>query len=260
MIRSEAITESRLQEYLLLFQESFPHQKFSAEYLRWLYFDNPQGVVQGFDAIKDGKIVSHYACIPITISNRNGVLSLNSVTLKEFRGLGLFSRLSGETYDKVSENYEFVIGVANSKSSDIFIHNLGFKCVGEMNLRFGDLLRTFDASKNWSETDLNWLSKNPRRKIVVKKMNSRIYLVSSKFQSYGPKLKSLIVTSPVEEPLQLSSLKTYRALTVDWRKDEKSKCQLPSTLKPSPLRIVLKQFQGLDLKIESFSLFDFDLI
>jgi hypothetical protein len=260
MIRSEAITESRLQEYLLLFKESFPHQKFSAEYLKWLYFDNPQGVVQGFDAIKDGKIVSHYACIPTRINNRNGVLSLNSVTSKEFRGLGLFSRLSGETFDKVSEKYEFVIGVANSNSADVFIHNLGFKCLGEMNLRFGDLLRSFDASKNWSETDLNWLSKNPRRNIIVKEIKPRIYSVSSKFHRYGPKLRSIILTSPVEESLQLLNLKTYRALTVDWRRDEKSKCQLPSTLKPSPLRIVLKQFQGLDLKIESFSLFDFDLI
>mgnify|MGYP006270258271 CR=1 FL=1 len=57
---------------------------FTAEYLRWLYAENPAGPVVGFNAFAEDALAAHYVTVPVaaTLEGRaaRGLLSLNTAT------------------------------------------------------------------------------------------------------------------------------------------------------------------------------------
>ncbi len=133
-----------LQKVVDLFIDTFFWtKKFSMEYLKWQYLENPNGKVVSFNAFaEDGELAAHYAAIPINMmiagKKERGLLSLNTATHPNHQGHRLFTRLADETYKYAAENgYKFVIGVANANSTHGFLKYLGFDMVAPLEFKIG---------------------------------------------------------------------------------------------------------------------------
>lgn len=117
--------------------------KFTPEFLKWQYLDNPQGKVVSFNAwSEEGEMAGHYATIPIRMmldgKAVKGLLSLNTATHPNHQGKGLFTKLASATYKYAEENgYKFVIGVANANSTHGFLKKLEFYLVSPLEVKVG---------------------------------------------------------------------------------------------------------------------------
>ena len=136
--------EFALRESQSLLQLVFKEHadKFSFEYLKWQYADNPVGPIVGFNAYLDNVLAAHYVTMPIYMNidgkRTLGLLSLNTATHPDHRGKRLFSILAERTYQYAAENgYKFVIGVANANSTHGFIKYLKFKLIGSLTFKIG---------------------------------------------------------------------------------------------------------------------------
>src|ERR1700754_5049888 len=112
-------TTDKLQAYAHLLSAVFTDtSKFTFDFLRWQYADNPVGKVVGYDAYLGDELAAHYVTIPVLYTldgqEKKGLLSLNTATDPKPQGKGLFTQLASKTYELAAEmGYEFVIGVAN---------------------------------------------------------------------------------------------------------------------------------------------------
>jgi hypothetical protein len=136
--------DSLLKKVVDLFTDTFYWtKKFTMEYLRWQYIDNPNGKVVSYNAFaENGELAAHYAAIPIYMlidgKKERGLLSLNTATHPNHQGHRLFTRLADETYNYASENgYKFVIGVANANSTHGFLKYLKFDFVAPLEFKIG---------------------------------------------------------------------------------------------------------------------------
>lgn len=171
IVDSEALKES--QKLLqLVFKEHA--DKFSFDYLKWQYADNPVGPIVGFNAYMGDVLAAHYVTMPIFMNidgkKTLGVLSLNTATHPEHRGKRLFTILADRTYQYAAENgYKFVIGVANANSTPGFIKHLGFKLIGPLTFKVGvgtDLYpnKGYTFTRYWDKEIMDWRLKNPSMK------------------------------------------------------------------------------------------------
>ena len=165
-----------LEEILQLMHLAFVghSEKFSTEYLKWQYADNPVGHIVGFNAYKDDVLAAHYVAMPIYMMIEGkktlGLLSLNTATHPKHQGKRLFTTLASKTYEYAAENgYKFVIGVANAQSTHGFIKHLRFKLIGPLTFKVGGGLkvyskRDFTFIRYWDKELLDWRLKNPSMK------------------------------------------------------------------------------------------------
>lgn len=170
-VDSEALKESRnlLQ---LVFKEHA--DKFSFDYLKWQYADNPVGPIVGFNAYWGDVLAAHYVTMPIFMNIEGkktlGVLSLNTATHPDHRGKRLFTILAERTYQYAAENgYKFVIGVANANSTHGFIKHLGFKLIGPLTFKVGVGKgiypnKEYTFTRYWDKEIMDWRLKNPSMK------------------------------------------------------------------------------------------------
>ena len=113
------------------------------EYLKWQYFENPNGTVVSFNAFsEEGELAAHYATIPIYMlidgEKVKGLLSLNTATHPNHQGNRLFTRLANETYKRgIEMGYKFVIGVANANSTHGFLKYLKFDLISPLIFKIG---------------------------------------------------------------------------------------------------------------------------
>lgn len=142
------ITISRLnasgnnfREHVSLFARCFPKtSKLNADYLAWLYVQNPAGPVIAFDAYDSARLVAHYAVVPVVVEMDGQACracwSLNTATDPAYQGRGLFVKLAEQTYEAAkAESCIGVIGVANQNSTHGFLKRLGFTLHGQLDLR-----------------------------------------------------------------------------------------------------------------------------
>jgi len=249
----------RIDEYLHLFRENFPRYRRSHTYLNWLYFQNPRGRVIGFDALINGAVVSHYACVPIMIQGRENLslLSVNTVTDRDHIGRGLFTQLAEQTYEFASDcGFEEVVGVANANSIDGFTRKLQFSNLGNLNLRFGHFSRSGMNTRQFSADEVRWLSKQPDRDINLQQIVDGVYRLRTFFPRRPLRLSNLCFTDFVEnlEPIY------FYGFTVDWNLRPAKTLSLPDIFKPSPLHLIYKRLGNRPpLRLESWSYLDFDL-
>ena len=116
--------DALIKSVVTLFEACFDWtDKFSFEYIKWQYMDNPNGQVVSYNAFdENNNLAAHYAAIPIKMSFGNeivpGLLSLNTATHPNHQGKKLFTKLATLTYEKAYDmGYKFVIGVANANST-----------------------------------------------------------------------------------------------------------------------------------------------
>ena len=257
-LQLKEVSRSSVGDYASLLSQSFVGFKPSVDYLNWLYFENPRGRVKGFDAFDGGKLVGHYACIPIKINGYKGdsLLSLNTATHPDYQGRGLFSALASKTFESVSTTYANVIGVANAKSIGGFVKHLGFEKIGNLDLRFGSLEHPADGRRCYSREELEWRISCPGRKLELSEIGSNNYLVSTRIKRYLPELKAIVSVTPFEVSTGVTS---SLGMTLDWRRGVEPVFKLPEFLKPSPLALIYKPLLEIDSTIlKSFSFPDFD--
>ena len=165
-----------LEKLTALFKAVWPRGKpIDADYLRWLYCENPRGRVIGLNAWSGGEIVGHYAVIPIR-AVRNGIsvtagLSLNTAVHPSQQGRGLFTTLANETYAIAKEyGMDHIVGVANTNSTPGFIRKLGFQLIGSLKARFVTAFpvnagqrahESLDWEREWSADEYSWRLMNP---------------------------------------------------------------------------------------------------
>lgn len=252
------ISVDNLAQEQALLDMCFPKSKITKEYLDWLYFSNPLGEVQGFDAFDGGKLVSHYACIPTRVGNTLGLLSLNTATHPDYRSRGIYRKLAKLTYESVAQDFNFVIGVANNQSKEAFKKYLGFKELGRLNLRFGELHRPSSGVRNWSEPEIKWRINSPRLKFVIKKVDDSTSQIEARPKNLPFKIKALV---PIQNNTVSPSSQLHKSqfgFTVDWIRNYRPKIELPEKLKPSPLVLIYQSLGNSNLELNSWSFPDFD--
>lgn len=250
------VSIDKLNQYEVLFEKCFNTKKLTHKYLKWLYFENPLGPAVGYDAIDNGAVVAHYACIPIKIDNQLGLLALNNATHPEFRSKGIHQKLAKKTFTTYKLDYAFIIAVVNYYSLSNYVNKLGFVEIGRLNLRWGKLFRNTDGVKSWSTDEVNWRIKSPKSKISLKKdLRGNYYFVLKYFQL---RLKSY-ANVKLGDSLSVKKFPNIPfGLTLDWNRNHRPLIKLPERLKPSPLVLILKSFGANQVVVNSWSFPDFD--
>ena len=250
------IDTNSIQLYSELLSRVFPEtDKFSKEYLKWQYIQNPLGTIVGYDAYFGETLAAHYATIPVNYEIEgemvNGLLSLNTATHPEHRGKGLFTKLASKTYkEAVNLNYGFIIGVANQNSTHGFINKLGFNLISPLDVKIGigeisyDKMDNYMIKPNWTQEALSWRFSNPNK--VYYKHNNSVFSKSEK-----PWIDALIFKDyQAENTLKSCSPKIKMWIGLAHLSHAPfGFIKLPDFLRPSPLNLIFK-----DLK-DTFPLF-----
>lgn len=259
------ISRERVQEYSNLLRNVFAKSFYTTEYVDWQYFQNPYGVVQGFDYVVGDRVVAHYACIPLKlgIQQTDILLSLNTVTHPKYQGLGLFTKLASKTYEE-SSRFSMVVGVANQNSFPGFVKKLGFSLLGNLNLHFGPINRTTSSTNEcfYSSEFLKWRLSSPRGGFRRTETSNGI-LVQRKISKFGPSLNQLV---PLDGTNEYSNKPIFfpshiLGFRLDWEAIPHSKfdLSLPNKWKPSPLNLIWKPLNQMQNDPPSrFSFLDFD--
>lgn len=268
-----SIDDSSLHKYKDLLRTTFPSAfKFTAEFLKWQYSENPLGNVVGFNAFFEDTLVAHYVTLPVISKvfdrEEKGLLSLNTATHPAHQGKKLFTKLAEKTYEYAfSQGYKYVYGVANANSSHGFVKNLGFQHVAQLTTKVG--LGSLPKSKLldpaferlWDFKSFNWRLQNPSLKYFLK--GEYVYAPTGK-----PFLNAIMckanneINNIVPNYKFISPFKLYVGLdnSLDWEKS--FFYDVPNRFKSSPLNFIFKDLSGqnrcLSKENINFNLIDFD--
>lgn len=135
------------------------------EFVLW-YVDNPAGKVISFNAFDGDRMIAHECFVPCFMKVGNRVLksmrSMNVVTHPDYRGLGLFSKMTNMAIDfAIKEGYELAFAVTNANSFPMFMKHAGFTFVTRLDVKmgYGDKIecdgdRLYQA--HWTPELLKW--------------------------------------------------------------------------------------------------------
>jgi hypothetical protein len=263
----QLLSRDKVPLYSKLLSSVFKKNFYNERYFYWQYFENPYGDAVGLDYIVEGRVVAHYACIPIQIGSnaKLSLLSLNTATDPEFQGQGLFKELALTTFDLSVGSFASVMGVANSKSFPGFMKHLSFQHLGSLNLRYGKLISPHDVEQSviYTAEFLDWRISSPRGGLKLIQ-DSNGTLVSKKVTRLGPTLHQYVALQQnrnVTRDHSLSRVRSRKALTIDWHSmDSPGKSiYLPEFLKPSPLNLIWRNLGNSgSQKPDYVSFLDFD--
>lgn len=243
-------------------------QKFSLDYLKWQYVENPAGQVVGFNAYKDEVLAAHYETVPVYM-NINGVktlglLSKDTATHPDHRGKRLFTILAERTYQYAAENgYQFVIGVANAQSTHGFIKNLDFKLIGPLDFKIGMGMNIYPQcdytfTRYWDQELMDWRLRNPSMK-YYKNDNVIVSPIKVGFKKLVGHNAAGLVSLP---KLRMRPLNLYIGYGADLRKG--LYMNLPKYIKRSPFNLIFRDLTNGSLPEMTphnilFELMDFDV-
>lgn len=264
-------TEEKIIEYSKFLSSIYLNtDKFSCEFLKWQYLDNPDGSVIGYDAYYNDVLAAHYVTIPVKsyINGKLelGLLSLNTATHEDHRGNRLFTKLANLTYDYAkNNNFKFVCGVANSNSVGGFTKHLGFTSkplivkVGLGKLKCNSNKIIYSFKREWTEKNLKWRLSNPFAKYGVN--NGEInYFPKFGLKAILGQVKSEFLVEKTRRQYKFKLLNMYVGLdsSIDWSKS--FYFQVPNRLKSSPLIFIFKSLEStkIDLDKVKFQIIDFD--
>jgi len=273
--------DAALAQYVALFAACFPGTgKFTLDYLRWLYADNPDGVVVGYDAWDGARLAAHYVCVPgmATVGGETVrvLLSLNTATHPDYQGKGLFTRLAALTYDSGREQgYDAVYGVANSNSTPGFIRKLGFQLVRPLEARVGvggvgtpphgqGAAVSFERTR--SPAALAWRCANPDNPVRMRRRGAAWQFEAAALglaRAYGElALPDGAGWRATDVPLGWTPARLYLGLVPDGERAFLCYPPIPERVRPSPLNLIYRSLSGrverLDPAAIRFSFLDFD--
>lgn len=257
-MKIQNISEKNLEKYEKLFDICFKKNKLKKDYLEWLYFRNPLGEVVGYDALENGRVVAHFACIPTKIDGDLGLLCVNNATHPDFRSQGLHEKLAHRTFGTAGRKYSFIVAVLNYYSVRNYVKKLGFREIGRLELRFGKLNRNESGLRKWSVEEISWRLNSPQTKFKLKERKDGKFIVNCYPKKFPLILKSQVF---IHNKLNISNfnyLPSIYGLTIDWNRNRRALLFLPQKFKPSPLILVIKNLKRKRVRLNSFSFLDFD--
>lgn len=266
--------DKSIKEVQDLLCQTFPKavKKFSFNYLKWQYDENPLGKIVGFNAYSGEELAAHYVTMPIEMelfgSRRKGLLSLNTATHPNHRGKRLFTILAGQTYSYAAEHgYDYVIGVANANSTHGFLKNLGFYLISPLDVKIGigsSIYCGIDkpCSRVWDEQTLRWRLRNPSaRYFSSQNVVYGLRSVPGVKLCIGGNLGQDMAEIDLREPSIFRPVNLYIGLGANL--DNGNYFNLPKFVKHSPFNLIFKDLKGDIPKITSedifFQLIDFDV-
>lgn len=269
-----------LERYRALFTACFPAgaaERFTAEYLDWLYRANPDGRVVGFDAWDGDTLAAHYVCLPAQARFEGQtvrvLLSLNTATHPSYQGQGLFSQLAHMCYDAAAAlGFDAVYGVANANSTPGFIRKLGFQLVGPLEARIGlgpllhqDSQRTPSFERHWSSAALAWRCANPNNPVQRRSGAQRSEFFAPSLSPLLPAIATLDhapATPDVASVSWTSPLRLFIGMQPDAECRYWNYASIPQRLRPSPLNLIFKPLSARVTRLDParirFSFLDFD--
>lgn len=259
----QPVDPARLASCEALFRLCFPGAAhLDADYLKWLYADNPDGAVVGFDAWDGPTLAAHYACIPARAVIEGAacrvLLSLNTATAPAYQGQGLFTRLATLTYERAAaEGFRAVYGVANANSTPGFLRKLGFTLVCPLQARLG-VGRLFegdrrnngnfdpsslDFRREWSPAALAWRQANPLASVSTR--------ARSGASAFYARTRWPLVTASAELPLPAvaddgpapTPFRVFIGTVPQGLRLRRTWWPIPEFLKPSPLNLIYRDLQ-----------------
>ncbi|WP_101688816.1 GNAT family N-acetyltransferase [Dysgonomonas massiliensis] len=251
-IKYIATDDNSLVELQHFLKVVFPRtSRFTLDFLRWQYKENPLGEMEGFNAWHNGRIISHFAGLPIEMNlfdkKRRGLLCINVSTDPKYQGKKLFKTLGERTVKYAMDNgYDFMIAVPNANSSHTFLKYLGFYLISPLSVKvgignniFSD--RHFDCYKSWDEKQYKWRLNSPVNKYSCS--DGCLYSPISFFAKTISKIN--LFNKTVEELSQnigFRPLNLYVGLGADISRG--FYFNMPSFIKRPPFNLVFKDFTG----------------
>ncbi|NDW17357.1 GNAT family N-acetyltransferase [Dysgonomonas sp. 216] len=245
--------EDSLIEITRFLKETFPkNEKFTLDFIRWQYAENPLGAMEGFNAWDNGRIVSHFAALPIELNlfgaKRKGLLCINVSTNINYRGKKLFTVLGEKTAEYAAENgFDFMIAVPNANSSHGFLKYFGFYLISPLTVKLGfgkNIYKKtdFNCYKTWDEAQWNWRLKNPANKYCYDAAGIVKTPISFFAQTLSKAQLSDVISKSVSESIGLRPLNLYIGLGADTSGG--FYFNMPSFVKRPPFNLVFKDLTG----------------
>jgi len=274
--RFEPVTggPDELDETCALFRHTLGFTPITPAYLDWQYNRNPYGLVVGFNALFEGRIVSHLVSQPMRAvrfgESTKGLLLINLVTHPDHQMQGLFTALAERLYARGEElGFEFVVGVANGNAVHGWTRKLGCQLVAQLETRLVATVRLksetprLEFVREWDLESVRWRMQNPLRSYAVRPSPAgiRIHSRTERF----PALVGLLEPGqvPAEAPLDRSRIPMRLWIgidpAVDWGRSIQLK--LPDWLRRVPLNLIYRDLRGttrLDPGAVRFWAMDFD--
>lgn len=169
------------KELIKLFLEVTPELEVDLKKWRWKYLDNPlnENLIAVYE--EDGKIVSEEAIVPLKFYYKGKILkvghSVDSMTLKEYRGKGIFKKLALLTLKEGQVlGYSFFYGFPNPNSKPIYLNKLNWKLIGNIRRWIFPLNLNFLSTKIKVKLSLlNPIFKIGKNLIKTKRDFKRVY-------------------------------------------------------------------------------------
>ena len=254
-------------------------RKFSSEFLRWQYYDNPVGAPLSCNISDGAQLVGHLTGIPIEVALRGDTrlvtLIMNIAVHPAYRGRDLLKSLTAEVIAmSAARAHAGVVGVANQNSVAAFEHKLGFQNVAGLDafvewlphrITMQGALADAEFAHRWSDASLAWRMNNPVNRLHIVAETADSLVVEGR--SSLPLLRAraviprcgLTLTAPaysLPRPALViglaprGTLKRRLAITI------------PARLRPSPLRLIYFDHEDRRAQLHAerllFNFLDFD--
>lgn len=247
------VKEESLLEITRFLNEVFPkNDKFTLDYIRWQYAQNPLGTMVGFNAYDNGKIISHFAGLPIALNifgqDRKGLLCINVSTNANYRGKKLYTILGNKTVEcAAEEGFDFLIAVPNANSTHGFLKYFGFYLITPLNVKVGFGKNIFTENKpncykTWDDEQWKWRLKNPANKYSYNKKG----FIHSPISFFAKTLSKANIPPAITESgtqsIGIRPLNLFIGLGADTSKG--MYFNIPSFIKRPPFNLVFRDLTG----------------
>lgn len=245
--------EDSLIEISKFLSESFPKsEKFTPEFIKWQYADNPLGKMVGFNVWDNNRIVSHFAGLPISMSifgeKLKGLLCINVATNINYRGKKLFTIAGEKTIEYAKENgFDFMIAVPNANSTHGFLRYFDFDLISPLSAKvgFGKNIfsnKTFNCYKIWDEAQWQWRLSSPANNYYSDSRGILSTPIIRVAKSISKTKLSNESKKLLSNKIGFSPLNLYVGLGADISKG--LYFDIPSFVKRPPFNLVFKDLRG----------------
>jgi len=229
-------------------------KKFSFQYIKWLYTQNPEGKAITCNIFYKNKIVGHYAIIPtkIKINSKiyNSGLSLNTAVDDDFKGKGFFKIMASKTYKQsIKKGIKFIYGVSNYHSTRLFEKYFNFKNLGPLDVKIGfgknDTISKKKIKIFWNKKSFIWRLKKPNIKYNILSSKKKLEINYSFLKLFKINMGEFENNFLIQKKNYNNKIFNFLNIHIGIGKDFEKKTlyfNLPKFLKPSPLNFIVKDF------------------
>ena len=253
--------------------------KFSVDFLRWQYYENPLGAPLICNVWSGAQLVGHLTGIPIAVRLRGAArlvtVIMNIAVRPEHRGQNLIKTLTEQVISlSAHAGHAGVIGVANQNSVAAFEHKLGFQNIAGLDAWLEWLPHRLDAERalhdaefahQWSDATLAWRMNNPSNRLAVVSATHDSLVVEG--ASSTPLLRARAVIARDGVSLSPTAWKAPHAAVVIGLAPQgalhtRGAVSIPLRFRPSPLRLIYfaheERHRPLRAERMLFNFLDFD--